>query len=436
MASLAQLALKRERTKLPLPTERVRSIVETDGPLMRQARTQGLQRAHSRGLLNSSLAAQSAQDAVVRHAVPLAQADSAAAIEARRLKDSREGSLLRLALDESKHGDDVRLRESDLAQRDRHHGAEMGFRRDSLQQQDRHHGAEIGVRKDSLAQQDRHHGAEMGYRRDSLAQQDRHHGAEIGVRKDSLAQQARQHGEEIAVRRETLGEQRRQHGEEISVRRESLAEQKRQHGVDVTVRREGLAHERDKLNAQVSHWSAELAEKKAFRIQQKEMQEYESGVRERIAALDRALRKDEIDSLQAHRLKSVELEEARNGIQKLRDENDKNLKEAELNQRKDQFEASEANRKELAALDEALKREKMKIDGKLALDANYNAQFQVVMSRDMTPAARERALKALKEQDERSQQAFDAILDGPSTYDEPAADEPAADEPAADEPRP
>lgn len=52
--------------------ERVRRLVSSDSPLMQAARTEGLQFAQQRGLLNSSLAAGEAQKAMLGVAVPIA----------------------------------------------------------------------------------------------------------------------------------------------------------------------------------------------------------------------------------------------------------------------------------------------------------------------------------------------------------------------------
>lgn len=52
--------------------KQVDSITSKDSPLMRQAATSGLKQASSRGLLNSSTAIQSAQNAVLGAATPIA----------------------------------------------------------------------------------------------------------------------------------------------------------------------------------------------------------------------------------------------------------------------------------------------------------------------------------------------------------------------------
>lgn len=53
-------------------------LLGKDSPLMRRSATQGKQHAASRGLLNSSLAAGSAQNAMIQSAAPIAQQDAQA----------------------------------------------------------------------------------------------------------------------------------------------------------------------------------------------------------------------------------------------------------------------------------------------------------------------------------------------------------------------
>lgn len=55
----------------------VDSIIDKDSPLMQSAATKGTQFAAKRGLLNSSMAAQSSQQAVLDTALPMAQQDAA-----------------------------------------------------------------------------------------------------------------------------------------------------------------------------------------------------------------------------------------------------------------------------------------------------------------------------------------------------------------------
>ena len=56
-----------------LVQNQVNDIIKQDSPLMQQAAGQAKQAANARGLLNSSIAIGSAQDAVIRNALPMAQ---------------------------------------------------------------------------------------------------------------------------------------------------------------------------------------------------------------------------------------------------------------------------------------------------------------------------------------------------------------------------
>jgi len=52
------------------------TVIAKDSPLMQQAKTAGLEQAASRGLLNSTMAVGSAQDALYKNAMPIAQQDA------------------------------------------------------------------------------------------------------------------------------------------------------------------------------------------------------------------------------------------------------------------------------------------------------------------------------------------------------------------------
>lgn len=54
----------------------VKGLIDANSPLMQQAETAGLQYANKRGLMNSSLGAQAAQESVLRAATPIAAADA------------------------------------------------------------------------------------------------------------------------------------------------------------------------------------------------------------------------------------------------------------------------------------------------------------------------------------------------------------------------
>ena len=55
---------------------KVNEITKQNSPLMQQAKTSGIKFANSRGLLNSSIAGQAAQEAVIKQALPIASQDS------------------------------------------------------------------------------------------------------------------------------------------------------------------------------------------------------------------------------------------------------------------------------------------------------------------------------------------------------------------------
>ena len=57
-------------------SSRAHKIAGQDSPFMKQAKTAGKQYAHQRGLLNTSMGAQAAQESVYKSALPFAQADA------------------------------------------------------------------------------------------------------------------------------------------------------------------------------------------------------------------------------------------------------------------------------------------------------------------------------------------------------------------------
>ena len=80
--------------------EHLYAILDKDSPLNRQAETQGLQRAHQRGLLNSSMAVGAAQDAVTSNAIPIASQDAGFQ---QGLEMQRQGHLQTLASQGQQH---------------------------------------------------------------------------------------------------------------------------------------------------------------------------------------------------------------------------------------------------------------------------------------------------------------------------------------------
>lgn len=72
-----------------LASSQLEQILSKDSPLMNLARTQGTQQANSRGLLNSSMAAGHAQNAMIQNASPLAQHNAQVYASANELNASQ-----------------------------------------------------------------------------------------------------------------------------------------------------------------------------------------------------------------------------------------------------------------------------------------------------------------------------------------------------------
>lgn len=66
----------------------MKDLMSQDNSLMKQAKTQGLQQANKRGLLNSSMAVGASQDAMARNALPIAQQDAGALQDLNQLQAS------------------------------------------------------------------------------------------------------------------------------------------------------------------------------------------------------------------------------------------------------------------------------------------------------------------------------------------------------------
>lgn len=74
--------------------ERVNEITAQDSPLMQQAMTAGMKFGNSRGLLNSSMAGQAAQEAALNVALPIASQDAAQAMQTNLADANRELDLI------------------------------------------------------------------------------------------------------------------------------------------------------------------------------------------------------------------------------------------------------------------------------------------------------------------------------------------------------
>ena len=185
--------------QLPLPSERVRSIVETDSPLMRQAATQGKQYAHRRGLLNSSLAAGAAENSLLAHAFPMAQADTTAALQGRSLDinrqqadDAWQQSLIDYALNRDRFISDTDLRNRQLVLTDRINTGRLDLDRNRLGL-DRELGTrnlDLGFDRLGLDRELGTRNLDLGYDRLGLDRELGTRGLDLGY--DRLAQDRRQ----------------------------------------------------------------------------------------------------------------------------------------------------------------------------------------------------------------------------------------------------
>ena len=99
-----------------LPSQRAAQIASAESPLNRQAETRAMQYAQGRGLLNSSIAAGAAQEAILDRAIPLAQADTSTQLEQQRMQLDQEERVFRRGLDQQRLQKDEAYRRDALAQ--------------------------------------------------------------------------------------------------------------------------------------------------------------------------------------------------------------------------------------------------------------------------------------------------------------------------------
>lgn len=76
-----------------LSTRQLDSILNKNSPLMQRAKTQGMQYANSRGLVNSTIAGEAAQGAMIDRATPLAQQDAQTNLQAKMANQQADNSL-------------------------------------------------------------------------------------------------------------------------------------------------------------------------------------------------------------------------------------------------------------------------------------------------------------------------------------------------------
>ena len=134
-------------------SERTHAIIGQDSPLMRQAATRGRQYAHQRGLLNSSLAAGSAQGAVLDRSIELGRADV-------------EGEFKKFyaGLDKAKFESDANYRNRALDQ-------EKQLQERRIQLDERVADSSIGIEEERLAFDRDRFASDAGYRDRVLAQE-------------------------------------------------------------------------------------------------------------------------------------------------------------------------------------------------------------------------------------------------------------------------
>lgn len=173
-------------------------VLAKDGSLMQRARAQGQDWANSRGLLNSSVAAEASQGAMIDRATPIATTDAGFYNEAARDNMQAQNTASMFNAGEankfsltglSEAGANYRLgqgqnftageNEKDRAARATEFGQTIGLQRDQLNAQIDQFAQRLGVdvqdlqlRRDQLSQQDRQFLDDLNQRNQQLAQQE------------------------------------------------------------------------------------------------------------------------------------------------------------------------------------------------------------------------------------------------------------------------
>lgn len=197
---------------------RVNQITSAGGPLMTAARTRAKQAAARGGLLNTSLAGQAGEQAVIDSAAPIAGADAqlyqsqqlanqnslnAAAQSNAQLRTSV--GLQGLTQGESARqfdaglGWDKEKTNSNLVEQRRQFDASNGLEGYRLSQQDRQFQQDLGLQRENLAAQREQFAQKLGLdaaqlqlSRDQLSQQDKQFLADLDAKDKQLAQQESQ----------------------------------------------------------------------------------------------------------------------------------------------------------------------------------------------------------------------------------------------------
>lgn len=299
---------------------RVQSITSTGSPLMTAARTRAKQQGAKYGTLNSSLAGQAGEKAVIDSAVPIATADAqlfqnqSLANQSAKNNASLATASNRMNVGLTKFNMDENARQFDaglawdkektgqsLAEQRRQFDAGLSWDQtktgQSLAEQQRQFNTttsqnaqqfadNLALERENLAAQREQFAQRLGLdaqnlqlQRDQLSQQDQQFLAELDQRDRQIAEQQRQFDT-------TTAQSDQQFAQRLSLERENLAAQREQFAQRLGLDSQSLELQRDQLSQQDQQFLAELDQKERQITQQADQFQQEMANRVTLANLD------------------------------------------------------------------------------------------------------------------------------------------------------
>lgn len=278
---------------------RVASITDAGGSLMTSARTRAKARMARSGMMNSSLAGQAGEQAVIDAATPLAQTDAQlyAQQQIENQRAQNQASLAnasiraqtgiagmqmgenarqfdaRLGFDQGRASEDDKYRDKQLSQQDRQFLQDLDLQRDKLKTDSEQFAQRLGLDvrqldqqdaqfKANLSQEDRQFLDNLNLKRDELNQQQGQFDARLGFDNKQLEQQdaqfnanllenRRQADQTAGIQRDQLTQQADQFAQRLGFDNKQLDQQGQQFAADLQIKRDALDQEQSQFEARL-----------------------------------------------------------------------------------------------------------------------------------------------------------------------------------------
>lgn len=215
---------------------RVQSITAQGGPLMQAARTRAKQASAKSGLLNSSLAGQAGEQAVLETATPLAQTDASLYNQTQiaNANNSTQASIANAQL-----RGQIGLAGLNMGENARQFDVTAGWEKEkfggTLMEQRRQFDATLGLESKKLGQSQSQFDATLGLEGKKLDQQGSQFDKDLALQRDNLAAQREQFAQkfgldsqQLQLNRDQLGQQDRQFLAELDQKEKQLGQQESQ----------------------------------------------------------------------------------------------------------------------------------------------------------------------------------------------------------------